>query len=136
MAQERRQHITCGKVRVSNTFVICWLSLFLVFTLVMGLWVLSGLSAQFPGRMERYVIWRNGFFLFLVVQLAANAAILLAMVSMLHKTTGALPRIEAVLDKVIAGDRSARIAVRRRDNDRICVFVDKLNSILDMGEKK
>jgi len=125
-----------GRVKLSNAFVITWLSLFLVFTLVVGMWVMSSLSSQFSGRMANYVIWRNSFFLFLAIQLAANAAILLSMVSILHKATGALPRIETVLDKVIAGDRSARIVVRKRDNDRICVFVEKVNAALDALEMK
>lgn len=136
MSQERRQSVTLGRVKLSNAFVITWLSLFLVFTLIVGMWVMSSLSSQFSGRMAHYVIWRNSFFLFLVIQLAANAAILLSMVSILHKATGALPRIEVTLDKIIAGDRSARISVRKRDNDRVCVFVEKINSALDAMEMK
>ncbi|MBD3264234.1 MAG: hypothetical protein GF375_03940 [Candidatus Omnitrophica bacterium] len=50
----------------------------------------------------------------------------------LHYSFGAVSRMEKVLDKFMAGDRSVRINLRKKDI--MYVFSQKLNGLLDWAE--
>lgn len=52
----------------------------------------------------------------------------------LHRTLGPIPRMERILEKIINGDYSLRINVRKKDIIR--PFVDKLNRVLQLLEEK
>lgn len=52
----------------------------------------------------------------------------------LHRTLGPIPRMEKILEKIINGDYSLRINVRKKDLIR--PFVDKLNRVLQLLEEK
>ena len=52
----------------------------------------------------------------------------------LHRTLGPIPRMEKILEKIINGDYSLRINVRKKDIIR--PFVDKLNRVLELLEEK
>lgn len=65
---------------------------------------------------------------------AAILVLLVAMFIILHRSLGAIPRIEKILDKINSGDYSLRITVRKKDT--IYSFVDKLNKTLELLEKK
>jgi signal transduction histidine kinase len=52
----------------------------------------------------------------------------------LHRTLGPIPRMEKILEKIINGDYSLRINVRKKDLIR--PFVDKLNRVLELLEEK
>lgn len=77
--------------------------------------------------------WLNS----VISQLSFTAAILVLLATMfvlLHRSLGAIPRIEKILDRIIEGDYSLRLSVRKKDT--IYSFVAKLNNILDLLEKK
>ena len=59
---------------------------------------------------------------------------LIAMFVILHRTMGPIPRMEKILDRVINGESSLRIAIRKKDLVR--PFADKLNQVLDLLERK
>ncbi len=77
--------------------------------------------------------WLNS----VISQLSFTAAILVLLITMfvlLHRSLGAVPRMERTLDKIIAGDHSLRLSVRKKDT--IYTLVAKLNKVLDLLEKK
>ena len=77
--------------------------------------------------------WLNS----VISQLSFTAAIIVLLVTMfiiLHRSLGAIPRIEKVLDKIIEGDYSLRLTVRKKDT--IYSLIGKLNKIIDLLEKK
>lgn len=77
--------------------------------------------------------WLNS----VISQLSFTAAILVLLITMfvlLHRNLGAVPRMERTLDKIIAGDYSLRLSVRKKDT--IYNLVAKLNKVLDLLEKK
>ncbi len=77
--------------------------------------------------------WLNS----VISQLSFTAAILVLLVTMfvlLHRSLGPIPRMERVLDKIIEGDHSLRLTVRKKDS--VYSFVAKLNKVLDLLEKK
>jgi HAMP domain-containing protein len=78
--------------------------------------------------------WTMGFVWFLFLLSLTILAIFVCMFIVLFRTVGALPRIEKILDKVINGDYSARISVRKKDT--IYSLTAKLNQIIDLLEKK
>ncbi|MFA6078797.1 MAG: methyl-accepting chemotaxis protein [Candidatus Omnitrophota bacterium] len=51
-----------------------------------------------------------------------------------NRIIGPIPRLERELDKVLAGDYSARI--KTRDNDELKHFVDKVNLLVEKMEAK
>ncbi len=73
------------------------------------------------------------YFLTLMVSLSAVTIILLAVfLIIIHRTTGALYRIEEDLDKVTGGNYSMRIALRKKDF--LQSLVVKLNKIIGLLE--
>lgn len=73
----------------------------------------------------------------LISQLSFSGAIIILLITMLillHRSLGAIPRIEGILDRVSNGDYSLRITVRKKDI--IYSFVHKINKIIDLLEKK
>jgi len=59
---------------------------------------------------------------------------LIAMFVILHRAIGPIPRMEKILERVVSGEYSLRIAIRKKDI--ILPFVYKLNQVLDLLEKK
>lgn len=77
---------------------------------------------------------RSGY---IISQSSFTAAIIILMAVLfvlLHRLLGPLPRIEKALLKVIGGDYSVRIYVRRKD--AISSLTEKLNKVLDLLEEK
>ncbi|HNQ51439.1 MAG TPA: hypothetical protein PKL03_08385, partial [Candidatus Omnitrophota bacterium] len=68
--------------------------------------------------------------------LAANASLLFIIFNTLHRTIGAFPRIENNLEKVINGDYSIRIGVRKKDNEHVASLASKINKVLEVLESK
>ncbi len=74
---------------------------------------------------------------YIISQLSFTGAIIVligVLFVLLHRSLGALPRIEQALLKVIGGDYSLRISVRKQD--AVSSLVEKLNKILDLLENK
>ena len=59
--------------------------------------------------------------------------LLITLLMLLHRSLGAIPRIESILTKVIEGNHSLRITVRNKDT--IMPFVNKLNKVLELLDK-
>jgi HAMP domain-containing protein len=53
---------------------------------------------------------------------------------LLFRTVGPIPRMEKILDKVINGDYSQRITIRKKDT--IHSLADRLNQVIGLLEKK
>jgi hypothetical protein len=73
----------------------------------------------------------------LISQLSFSGAILILLITMLvllHRSLGAIPRIEGILDRVNNGEYSLRVTVRKKDI--IYSFVHKINKIIDLLDKK
>jgi len=79
----------------------------------------------FAGEIP-YIISQFNFFIITTV-------LTLSLLYIMHFGLGALFRMENVLDKIINGDRSLRIHLRKRDI--MHPFADKLNKVLDLLEK-
>jgi len=78
--------------------------------------------------------WKLNLIVFLLGLLAAIVIIFCTVFIILRRSLGAIPRIEKTLERVIKGDRSLRIAIRKKD--LIHSFVNKLNELLGLLEKK
>jgi len=79
------------------------------------------------------VSWRVHLVL---LQVCFSGAIFMFLVSIfyiVHRALGPLLRVEGILDKVIAGDHTQRIALR--DKDLMASFMKKVNSIIALLEK-
>jgi signal transduction histidine kinase len=72
----------------------------------------------------------------IISQLSFTGVIVVLLVTLLillHRSLGAIPRIEGILAKVIEGDYSLRITVRNKDT--IMPFVAKLNKLIELLDK-
>lgn len=86
-------------------------------------------SLELPAR------WQTNFIVF---QLVFSGGIILIFILtiyiILHRALGPLPRIERLLDKVLAGDNSQRLIVREKDF--MYSFVTKVNKAIELLDKK
>lgn len=74
---------------------------------------------------------------FIISQLSFLAIVVILLVCImffLHRGLGPIPRIESILDRVLNGDYSLRISLRKKDI--LQSLISKLNKILDLLESK
>ncbi|MFA5100848.1 MAG: hypothetical protein WC547_08210 [Candidatus Omnitrophota bacterium] len=132
----KRQNVFQWKTKLSTPFVVISVCGMLMFTLVFGILVSVTMSNQMTFNPNAQNIWRISFLVFILIQLAANASLLFIIFNTLHKTIGAFPRIENNLEKVINGDYSIRIGVRKKDNEHVASLASKINKVLEVLESK
>ena len=132
----KRQNVFQWKTKLSTPFVVISVCGMLFFTLVFGILVSVTMSNQMTFNPNAQNIWRISFLVFILIQLAANASLLVIIFNTLHKTIGAFPRIENNLDKVINGDYTIRIGVRKKDNEHVASLVARINKVLEVLESK
>ncbi|HQO37532.1 MAG TPA: hypothetical protein PK107_01810 [Candidatus Omnitrophota bacterium] len=132
----KRQNVFQWKTKLSTPFVVISVCGMLMFTLVFGILVSVTMSDQMTFNPNAQNIWRISFLVFILIQLAANASLLFIIFNTLHRTIGAFPRIENNLEKVINGDYSIRIGVRKKDNEHVASLASKINKVLEVLESK
>jgi hypothetical protein len=132
----KRKNVLQWKTKLSTPFVIISVCGMLLFTLVFGFLVSIIMSSQMTINQNAQTIWRMSFMVFILIQLGANAALLVIIFTTLHRTIGAFPRIEQNLEKVLAGDYSIRIGLRTKDNEHVVSLVTKVNKVLEVLEGK
>jgi len=132
----KRKNIFQWKTKLSTPFIVISVCGMLLFTLVFGILVSVTMSDQMTFNPNAQNIWRVSFLVFILIQIAANAALLTIIFSTLQKTIGAFPRIEKNLEQVIAGNYSIRIGVRQKDNEHVASLVSKINKVLEVLENK
>ncbi len=108
----------------------------ILFALLFFLVIWVTLSQETMSDSPVYSLWRLSFLIFIFVQILINIVLIAYMLTQLHRASGAFPRLEAQLDKILAGDFKARLGVREKDDAQLAIFVKKLNLLLDILEKK
>lgn len=78
--------------------------------------------------------WKTNFLIMQVCFLGVIFTLLASMCVLLHRSLGPLHRIEAMLDKVLSGDYSVRVVIRKKDLAHS--LADKINFIIGLLEKK
>jgi methyl-accepting chemotaxis protein len=78
--------------------------------------------------------WRVSFFVLQLCFIGIIFIFLTTMFLLLHRSLGPLPRLERILDKIIQGDYTLRLSIRKRDI--IHSFIDKVNSVIALLEEK
>ncbi len=136
MANNKRNPILKWKNDISNPFIIVILSSMTLFTI--GFLALTLMTMK---TLSKYSVldqstWLFVFIIFILIQICVNSLILMLMFTILHKTTGAFPRIEAILDKIIEGNFSLRLGLRDGDNKQVESLVNKFNKVLDILDSK
>lgn len=114
-------------------FNLPFLNISLVFAIVFTLLSFYALSRilTLPPHTSA---WRINF---IILQLTFSGVILTFLVAislLLRRSLGALPRVEATLEKIIAGDHALRISIRKKDI--LHPLVDKMNKIIELLEAK
>jgi hypothetical protein len=132
----KRKNVMQLKNKFSTPFIVVIVCGLLLFTLAFGLLASLTITSQMTYNEYSQHIWRISFLVLILIQLAANATLLVIIFKTLHKTIGAFPRIGANLDKVVAGDYSIRIGLRSKDNEYVVSLVTKINQVLEVLENK
>lgn len=104
-----------------SLFVVVILNLFIFYALV-------NIMTELTGSL---VLQRNLIILLLSV-VAIVSIFLITLLVTLHRSLGAIPRIEEILERVITGEHSLRITIRKKDI--LHSFVETLNKLLDLVE--
>lgn len=130
--EERRSKIF-WKSKFTFPFFIISIAWVLIFALL-GFSLLINYVLAVQHALQYPFAWGISFVIFVLTLIVAIVFLFITMFILLHRSVGAISRIEAILDKIINGNYSLRITVRKKDI--IHSFVDKLNKILDLLEKK
>lgn len=136
MANNKRNPILKWKNEISNPFIIVILSSMTLFTICFLVLTLITMKTLSKYSVLDQSTWLFVFIVFVLIQICVNSLILLLMFTILHKTTGAFPRIEAILDKIIAGNYSLRLGLRDGDNKQVESLINKFNKVLDILDSK
>lgn len=114
-------------------FALRFLNISLVFVTLLAV-----LSFYALGRLmidpQNSLSWRVNL---IILQLGFTGVIfsfIIGMFLLLHRTLGAIPRLERTIDKIISGEYSLRLSVRNKDV--IKPLIDKINQLIELLEKK
>lgn len=114
-------------------FALRFLNISLVFVTLLAV-----ISFYALGRLmidpQSSLSWRVNI---IILQLSFTGVIfsfIIGMFLLLHRTLGAIPRLEKTLDTIINGEYSLRLSVRKKDVIR--PLVDKINQLIELLEKK
>lgn len=126
--QERRKK-RLGKIRYTLRFLN--ISLVAVILLIIIAFYALG---KIVTDSQYSLVWRINL---IILQLSFTGIIfsfLIGMFLLLHRTLGAMPRMEEILDRVIKGEYSLRLILRKEDI--LKSFVDKVNRLIDTLDKQ
>ncbi|MFA5361651.1 MAG: hypothetical protein WC335_00160 [Candidatus Omnitrophota bacterium] len=125
--QEKRKR-GLGKIQYTLRFLNIALVVAIIFILL-GFYALGKVVTD----SQYSLVWRINL---IILQLSFTSVVftfLIGMFLLLHRTLGALPRMEETVDKIIKGDYSLRITLRKEDI--MHSFVDKLNKVFELLQK-
>ena len=108
-----------------NIFLICITLLTLISFYTLG---------RLVTEEQHSLKWRINFFVMQLCFIGIIFIFLTTMFLLLHRSLGPIPRLETILDKVISGDYSLRLSIRK--NDIAHSFVDKINKVIALLEEK
>jgi hypothetical protein len=80
------------------------------------------------------LMWRVNLVILQLCFAGVIFTFVLSIFWLVQRGLGPLPRIEQVLDKVLAGNYKERLGVREKD--LLYTFINKVNKVLDLLEKK
>jgi len=109
---------------------ILWILIFSFLGFSSFLYLITKLQTALDIRIE----WVMYFVWFVVILSIAIFTLFVCMSILLFRTVGPIPRMEKILDKVINGDYSQRITIRKKDT--IHSLADRLNQVIGLLEKK
>lgn len=125
MQERRRKGI--GKIQYTLRFLNIALIVAIVFILL-AFYALGKVVTD----SQYSLVWRINLIILQLSFTAVIFAFLIGMFLLLHRTLGALPRMEDILDNIVKGDYSLRLHIRKEDIMRS--FIEKLNKVLDLLE--
>lgn len=130
--KNRRSKAYLLKIPFTVHFINISLTYMLVLILV-NLYSLGKLVAELRRCSQSTSPWWTNCIISQLSFTGVIVVLLIFLLVLLHRSLGAIPRIEGILTKVIDGNYSLRITVRSKDT--ILPFVTKLNKVLELLEK-
>lgn len=130
---EERRSKAFWNTKFTFPLLIVFMIWMFAFTLL-GFLLFINYIASIQHALHYSFAWRLSFIVFLLILIGGIAFLFLAIFVMLHRSLGAIPRMEKILDRVIKGEYSLRITIRSKD--AVHTLVDKLNTVLDLLESK
>jgi HAMP domain-containing protein len=127
--QERRKRFWAARTPLSFRFVNT-VAILMIFSFLANAFIVIKILGDLPLSVAEALYYK-------VIQLNFLGIILILTVTLtfiLHYSIGALPRIESILERVLEGNYSLRIHVRKRDS--LVSLAEKINKILDLLEKR
>jgi len=114
-------------------YTLWFLNIFLICITLLTLLTFYTLSRLITEEQHSFK-WRISL---LVLQLCFIGIIFIYLTTvflLLHRTLSPIPRLEAILDKVINEDYTLRLSIRKKDI--IHSFIDKINKVIALLEEK
>ncbi len=85
-------------------------------------------------EMPFSLIWQANLFMMQLSLIGIILTFLITIFILLHRGLGVMHRMEEILEKIIDGDYSLRLSLRKKDIMQS--FANKLNKVLDLLEAK
>jgi signal transduction histidine kinase len=130
--QERRRNLF-WKTKYTLPFFGVTILCILIF-IFLGFASFLYMVSKIKDAFQIHMAWMMYFVWFVVILSAAILTLFTCMSILLYRTVGPIPRIEKILDKVISGDYSQRIYIRKKDS--INSLVGRLNQIIALLDKR
>jgi signal transduction histidine kinase len=131
--QERRRTKEIWKTKFTFPFFVLSILWVLIFSFL-GFSSFLYLIKSLQDALQINIDWVMYFVWFVIILSVAIFTLFICMSVLLFRSVGAIPRIEKILDKVINGDYSQRISIRRKDT--IHSLVDRMNQVIALLEQK
>jgi len=130
--KNRRSKVYLLKIPFTVHFINISLTYMLVLILI-NLYSLGKLVTELRRCSQSTSPWWTNCIISQLSFTGVIVVLLIFLLVLLHRSLGAIPRIEGILSKVLDGNYSLRITVRSKDT--ILPFVTKLNKVLELLEK-
>lgn len=114
-------------------FNVRFLNFSLLIAIILNLFVFYVL-ADIMAKLSGSLILQRDIIILPLILISIASIFLIALLVILHRSLEAIPRIKRTLDRVLAGERSLRITLRKKDI--LHSFAETLNKILDLVESK
>ena len=131
--EQRRKSRILGKIKFALRFFYISL-IYVLLLIIINFYATWSIIKELESALQYSSGWKVNFIISQLSLIGVVVILFITMMIIIHRSLGPMPRMEKILEKVIQGDYTQRIFIRKKDFIRS--FADKLNKVLELLEKK
>ncbi len=130
---DRRRGGALVKMKVTLRFFYASL-LYVVLMIALNFYATWSIVKELQSFAPETTGWQLNFIIAQISIIIAVLILLFSLIFMLHRSIGPLPRLEQTLERVVQGEYSLRVSVRKGDYTHS--LVNKINQLLEILERE